>query len=167
MIEWWLSSRWTPAYFRSGIRLFNIEIPYRPRVSAAELADEFRPHFKSSFLGYRAFEAISGHEIAIGREYKKAFSEKRRAGMAIVRGLIETNPLHGTITVKGYLSYSTLFFIIFLLSDPIAKEDTSFFGIPNGYLEVLIPLYFLVITIVPEYIFLRKLKRILLVKDQG
>ncbi len=110
VVELIAAGRWSPSYFRSGIRLFRKTVPYGGQLTGPELLDALNWRFRGRVWPPLRFRQIGANEYA--------FREK----IIQICWITYTPVMHGLVrvgedsaTVTGYANWwPLLFFLLFV-----------------------------------------------------
>lgn len=151
VLEWALSIFWLPAYFRFGLPIFfqSISGPTEPNWSHwLEALDKRTKYQHHQPLLY---QPISATECA--------FREQLRAPttgyLRIMRGLISYNSRVKSLTVTGWLNWSVIVPILYLL-------QSTFTSNPDWSLVLVLATVFVAVVIVCYVIQYRRFERVTL-----
>jgi hypothetical protein len=111
-VEAFLSSRWLPSYFRSGLILFSkrIEAP-APEPSGLPHAIQLEFEMRSALTSPLLFRTLSPGEIA----FREELFEMRLLGYSpLMHGHIEARPTDQSVFVRGRLNWSSLVLFVSL-----------------------------------------------------
>ena len=105
-VEAFLSSRWRPSYFRSGLILFSKRIAARATTpSGLPQAVQLEFEMRSAYAPPLLFRALSPVEIA----FREELFEMRLLGYTpLMHGHIEACPTERSVFVRGRLNWSSL-----------------------------------------------------------
>jgi hypothetical protein len=114
--EAFLSWRWQPAYFRSGVVVFSRRIFFANALPSLPHPAQLEAPVHSALTRSFVFHAISPTEVAF-RE--KLFEIRLFSYSPLMHGVIEARPLERSVLVRGRLNwFSLLFFGAFTLFVP-------------------------------------------------
>lgn len=112
LLEWILSATWNRFYFTVGLPIYSRDVlTYRYRADLPS-TDDLESLFPSSFWSRQLkFHAFSPDEYGFRNEY----SFTRKNSFETMHGLLVYDTAENRIIVRGYLNWSTLLLIPYLI----------------------------------------------------
>jgi hypothetical protein len=129
ILETILCWSWAGPYYRYGIPVFSRTVPFYANTSSYAISDLLSKELSRSWGRSQVFHPISDYEVAFREkafEFRVAFNYT-----PIMHGFITILPLERTITVKGFLDWFLIAFIIFVMPF-VVDANSSFFKLTFG-----------------------------------
>ena len=109
IVEFFISARWNPTYFRVGIPIYSKTLPFEGATPAALREEELNDVFRKSLTPSLVFKKIGAGEFAF-RE--KLFEFFIFTYTPIMHGRLEISPVSRKVRVIGLLNWWILAFVL-------------------------------------------------------
>lgn len=125
IIEYYLQLRWSPSYFVTGIRLFNVRVPApkaaRERMALNSLERDVAPLTWLDLV----FKTLPDGRIGFRESFAPGFSSSMKRYYPVMRGLVEVDARRNEIRVIGVCNWNVVIIPFLLLAAVVYRPGAA------------------------------------------